>query len=100
MTNRQNWVVRASCRGLDPEMFFPERGKVPTEARRVCAACPVHDECFTYALTARIRIGYKAPYRHTKDDGLRGVFVTGVWAGTTDQQRRRIRRQRGLSRTA
>ncbi len=50
-------------------MFFPERGESASEARSVCARCPVQAECFEFAAGE----------------------VVGVWAGTTGQDRRRLR---------
>lgn len=35
----------ALCAQVDPEIFFPEKGKPPTEARKVCNACTVRTLC-------------------------------------------------------
>lgn len=50
MTDR-DWVTRAACRGEDPELFFPERGRDPRieTAFSICERCPVPDECAVYA---------------------------------------------------
>lgn len=67
-----------SCNGLDTDAFFPEYGgKSPRDvarALRICSHCPVLAECRQYALNAEPR-------------------VWGIWGGTTDGQRARIRRQ-------
>ena len=71
-----SWQDRANCRGVDPDLFFPERGDNVTvaEAKRVCAGCVVRSQCLEYALAA-----YE---KH------------GVWGGASEQERRRMRRQR------
>lgn len=62
----------AACRGLNPKLFFPERGEmVSQEARDVCASCPVQEECLEYA----IRVGER----------------DGVWGGKSGRQRRDMR---------
>ena len=39
----------AACRGMTPEIFFPESGATLAPARRVCAGCPVAQECRSVA---------------------------------------------------
>ena len=63
-----------SCRGMDPDVFFPDRGESLSPAKAVCAECIVRDECLEYAL----------------DNGER----FGVWGGTSERERRRLRRAR------
>lgn len=63
-----------SCRGMDPDIFFPDRGESLAPAQAVCAECIVAEECLEYAL----------------DNGER----FGVWGGTSERERRRIRRAR------
>lgn len=51
------WVRRAACRGVDPELFFPT-AEVGTprytaqvaDAKRVCGICPVRAQCLDWAL--------------------------------------------------
>lgn len=69
---RPAWMRNAACRGLAPATFFPPRGVPITEARRVCAGCPVRAECQSYALE-------------------QGSWLAGVWSGTNDRQRRQLR---------
>lgn len=70
-----SWRDRAACLGADPDLFFPERGGHPNApAKAVCGDCPVSDECLAYAVECRITVG--------------------VWGGTTDRERRTIRRRR------
>jgi WhiB family redox-sensing transcriptional regulator len=71
------WRARAACRDLDTAFFFPESDADAEPALAVCASCPVRDACLEFALTTR------------QDDG--------VWGGTTEAQRKRIRRRRSTA---
>lgn len=57
----------ALCAQADPELFFPDKGGRAPEARRICAACPVRQECLDFAIA----------------EG-----VTGIWGGTGQKERR------------
>jgi hypothetical protein len=46
------WLGDASCRGVDPDVFFPERGTSYAEAEQVCRRCPVLEPC--RAMTDRV----------------------------------------------
>ena len=70
----QTWRTRAACRGLDPDLFFQERGENSAPAKAICSGCPVAAQCLEYALTAYVR--------------------QGVWGGLTDQELRLLRRRR------
>jgi WhiB family redox-sensing transcriptional regulator len=75
MPNR-DWVELANCRGVDTNLFFPERGQNEIEgagAKQVCSGCVVREECLSYAL----RNGEKH----------------GIWGGTTERERKKIRRR-------
>jgi len=74
------WQNYANCLGVDPDLFFPERGASTREAKEVCRGCVVQDECLEFAL----RNGEKF----------------GIWGGKSERERRRVRRQRALARTA
>lgn len=63
-----------SCRGSDPDVFFPDRGESLEPAKAICAECIVRDECLEYALDNRERFG--------------------IWGGTSERERRRLRRAR------
>ena len=54
-----SWQDQARCRGVDPAIFFPERGEaaVLQAAKRLCSECNVIDECRAYALEAREPMG-------------------------------------------
>jgi WhiB family redox-sensing transcriptional regulator len=74
------WRADAACAspGVDPELFFPERGEhwKAAEAKQVCAGCSVQAACLHEALTG--------PQAHGED-------VTGIFGGTSQQERRRLR---------
>ncbi len=53
----KGWDEHAACKGMDSRLFFGERGSNVTEAKRVCAGCPVREECFDYAVAAREQFG-------------------------------------------
>ena len=71
------WRRRAACarRGVDPELFFPEKGGRVEPAKRICARCPVRDDCLADAIATR------------DEFGIRG--------GTTPGERRRLWRRAG-----
>jgi WhiB family redox-sensing transcriptional regulator len=54
-----DWRTLAACRGLDPDLFFAERGDTLTvrNARAVCAACPVAAECLEFAIANDETVG-------------------------------------------
>ena len=64
----------AACAGKDTELWFPEPGELFTEAQAICHGCAVRTECFEYAIG---------------DPSLKGV-----WAGTSERARARIRAER------
>jgi WhiB family redox-sensing transcriptional regulator len=68
------FMAFGACRGTDPDVFFPDRGESLEPAKQVCAECVVRDECLEHALANGERFG--------------------VWGGTSERERRRIRRQR------
>jgi WhiB family redox-sensing transcriptional regulator len=76
----ERWQDDAACTDLDPDWFFPERGESTAVAKEVCMGCPVREECLAYALANGI--------------------TSGIWGGTTERQRRRLRRERGMGRAA
>lgn len=67
-----DWRTRARCLSEDPEIFFPI-GNGITTAKRICAVCPVAAECLDDALAA-------------------GPYLTGIYGGTTEHERRKILR--------
>ena len=77
-TEDLTWQEYANCLGVDPDLFFPERGASTREAKEVCRGCVVRDECLEYALTNGEKFG--------------------IWGGMSERERRRIRRQRAIAR--
>jgi WhiB family redox-sensing transcriptional regulator len=74
---RTNWRDHAACNRLDPDLFFPvsTSGASLTDieaAKRVCQRCPVTAPCLRWALALR--------------------HVSGIWGGTTEEERRALRR--------
>lgn len=63
------WMDRAACKGVDSDVFFAERGNTQ-QARNICSACPVRQECLDYAID-------------TRQDG-------GIWGGLGVKARRRF----------
>ena len=41
----REWQSRANCMGVDPDLFFPERGASTREAKEVCRGCVVREDC-------------------------------------------------------
>ena len=71
----QEWQEQALCAQTDPEAFFPEKGGSTREAKRICQACAVRDECLEYALLNDERLG--------------------IWGGLSERERRRLKRDIG-----
>jgi WhiB family redox-sensing transcriptional regulator len=74
-----DWRDLAACRDTDPELFFPVGTAGPalrqvTQAKQVCARCLVCSPCLEWALAS----GQE----------------TGVWGGTSEDERRMLRRRR------
>lgn len=46
----REWVKQAACRGMDTNMWFPEKGDngLYAKAMAVCKTCPVRTECADY----------------------------------------------------
>ena len=74
LADEQAWRDYAACVGMDPDIFFVPRGGTNEPARRVCARCPVRADCLEFALANNEYLG--------------------VWGGSSEQDRRRIKRMR------
>lgn len=75
-----SWQGQGNCLGVDPDLFFPERGGSTREAKAVCRGCVVREACLEYALANGEKFG--------------------IWGGLSERERRRIRRQRVLARAS
>lgn len=74
-----SWMLKAACKGVDPELFFPvgddEDDDQPmakkqiNAARAVCRPCPVAADCFEWAMENRKLTRY------------------GMWGATLPRQR-------------
>ncbi len=73
------------CSQVDPELFFPQEREFhgvlissnyydETGAKEICNSCPYKTRCLDYALS---QVG----------------AVDGIWGGTTEGERKRLRRQ-------
>ena len=67
------WHLQALCaeKTNDPDIWFEDLDA----ARRVCAHCPVRNDCLAYALSS-------------EEDGAQ---LIGVWGGLSPIQRKRLR---------
>jgi WhiB family redox-sensing transcriptional regulator len=78
-----DWMSRGACRREEPELFFPAglSGPAPLErvsaAKAVCGRCPVCLSCLSHAIMTR---------------------PDGIWGGTTEAERRAMRRSPGRRR--
>lgn len=70
--HRPEWSDEGLCKGLRAELFYPVRGESSDEAKEVCMVCPVAPECLGFAVRNGERFG--------------------VWGGTSERERRRLRR--------
>ena len=70
-----DWMDRALCKELPSDMFFPETSAyaMAKEAKKACSLCAVRLDCLDYALSI---------------PGL-----TGVFGGTTEYDRIRLKRK-------
>jgi len=73
-----DWREYSACRDTDPDLFFPVGTTGPAieqieNAKAVCRVCDVQKQCLDYALT-------------TNQD-------SGIWGGTSEEERRTLRRQ-------
>ncbi len=72
-----DWRDVASCMDTDPDLFFPVGTTGPAieqieNAKTVCNSCAAKEPCLEFALT-------------TNQD-------SGVWGGTSEEERRKLRR--------
>lgn len=66
------WLDRAACVDTDPDVFFPVGRAGPavrdvSAAKRICCRCPVTGDCLDWALRTR--------------------QTSGVWGGTSEEER-------------
>ena len=73
-----DWRTQSACRDTEPDLFFPVGSTGPAldqieSAKRVCEACDVSKACLEFALATNQQ--------------------SGVWGGTTEEERRKLRKQ-------
>ncbi len=73
-----DWRKTSACRDTDPDLFFPVGTTGPAieqieAAKAVCGECESRKPCLDFALM-------------TNQD-------SGIWGGTSEEERRKIRRQ-------
>lgn len=66
------WTKQSECSGVDADLFFPERGESPYPAKKICVGCPVRGFCLIDSLIHR--------------------DLHGVWGGTSEKERRALRK--------
>lgn len=75
LLRRPEWHQRAACRGVGVETFIAGRGG--QYRRELCETCPVRQECLEVALA--------------------DPEIVGLWGGTTERERRQMRRGRAVA---
>ena len=78
MPLKDDWQLKALCRGNHAYLFFPpstferkeERERQEMKAKAICGVCPVKAECYEHAVAIR------EPF--------------GIWGGLTEVERRTI----------
>lgn len=86
---RTDFIKDAKCRDMDTNTFFLEKGKPASPVLQLCNGkvvrgrvveppCPVREQCLEYALSLP-------------------AWCSGIWGGTTQRDRRRIRYEREIS---
>ncbi len=73
-----DWRETARCKEMDPDLFFPVGTTGPAllqieAAKAVCRQCNVRENCLGYALDSNQEYG--------------------IWGGTTEEERRYMRRE-------
>lgn len=68
-----DWWDYAACYGQDTNLFYPTKHLKATEAKAVCARCPVTTQCLDYALQRNDQ--------------------NGVWGGLSVEERKEYRRE-------
>jgi hypothetical protein len=73
-------MTQAACNGVDVNLFFPDSAvqeqSIVKAMERMCNECPIYKQCLNYAL-------------HVK--------VDGIWAATSPNTRKAMRRRMGIN---
>ena len=73
----EDWRAKASCRSIDPDLFFPvgTTGMALSQidqAKAVCRDCVAREACLEFALATNQE--------------------SGIWGGTAEDERRKLRK--------
>jgi WhiB family redox-sensing transcriptional regulator len=74
------WRQHANCKGIATDIFYPERGcsiHDVNAAKAICNECPVIKQCLDYA--------------------IENYEIIGIWGGTSQFERRFMRRANRIS---
>lgn len=69
-----DWRSDAACLGVGGDLFFPTKGSSAHAAKRICASCPVTNDCLEFSLENNEQYG--------------------VWGGLSESERQGVRRRR------
>lgn len=72
----EDWRIAHRCKVEQADLFFPAKGGSLSEAKAICVRCPVRAQCLR--------------------EGLRVPETKGVWGGTNDRQRRKLKAHQNL----
>lgn len=72
-----DWRAHAACAGYPNTLFFPTtettEETLVARAKAICAVCPVIEDCLEYSLETNQR--------------------SGIWGGTSEKERKSLRRK-------
>lgn len=66
------WMDEGACKGEDTRLFFPPKGISTRPAKAICRDCGVRETCLDWALVNEVK--------------------SGVWGGTSELERRPMRK--------
>ncbi len=81
VSGRPAWMGRSACNPANQHLFFPTESGANHNGRAICTSCPVAGKCLEYALAMPTN-------------------PQGMWGGTSEKERRAIRKTRLTVRTA
>lgn len=73
LTKSERWEDEAACKGVGPEIFYPDIEAEEGPARHFCNNCSVTEECREFAATNKL---------------------DGIWGNTNERERRKSGRRR------
>lgn len=74
------WKEGGNCKGVDPDLFYPEKGESTVLGKAICRGCVVRAKCLDFALETSVK--------------------TGIWGGLSEYERRKLRSLRATARGA